>query len=227
MKTSKSCLVMVASVAVLALIGANAWADIVVPNGPIDDRIIMNLGGGAGGQKVFTSDGSGGGTLNPMTGDTSAATILPGSPVYPGPYTMDFVIDTPLVSGNTPPPNTAVGTFQATTFELQDAENGGAVLLSGTIPADFVLKEIFEFHQTLFGADIPFTVTGGSLQPWFATTGKLIFNLPVMVPNPINDFSTDIWAGGSVTLISDEVVPEPASCLLLLIGGGLVLRRRR
>jgi hypothetical protein len=203
-----------------------AWAIPVVPNAPVDTQIIMNVGGGAGGATVFDRSIGALGSLVPIPGAVDTGLIKPVA-AYPGPYTFDFHIESALVS-ETSAGGQAIAQFAAANFTLTDADNGDAVLLAGTIGANFTLKEFpFAYSQTLFGSGIPFSVTGGSLAPWFAPTGKITINLPVTVPNPLADFSADITAGGSITLTTDYVTPEPATGLLLALAGVCLLRRRR
>lgn len=197
----------------------------VVPNAPVDTQIILNIGGGPGGATVFDRDVGALGSLVSIPGAVDAGLIKP-TIAYPGPYTLDFHIESALVS-ETSAGGQAIAQFAAANFTLTDADNSNAVLLAGTISANFTLKEFFSFSQTLLAGDIPFSVSGGSLAPWFAPTGKITFNLPVTVPNPLQNYSADITAGGSITLTTDYVTPEPATGLLLGLAGVCLLRRKR
>jgi len=227
MKSQRFSFVLAVVGMVFAAVVTGSQAAIVVPNASVNDEITFNLGDDAW---VFDKS----------VGPLGSLVDIPGSPGsgaidgYPGGYTFDLDITAPLtadLSGTQGDPNQAIGLFESVEFWLRDMENGGALLLHGQIDGgSFMMMEVF--YQALYSVgELPFTVDTvdpGSLGPWFADTGRLVMHMGVQSPSPnFENFNYDILATGTVTLITDEVVPEPASCLLLCIGAGLALRRRR
>ena len=208
---------------VLIVLASTAQAVPVVPDGPIDRDVVFALD-----NAVLGFDQSIGslGALVPIPGATPGGLIEPEAS-YPGPYTFDFAIESLLLEDRSVPDlpygYIAKGLFGVASFTLTDRDNGDAVLLEGSTDGNFVLDEMFWFGQTLFGGNIPISITGGTLANEFGPVGTIAFNLTVTAPNPVDNFAQDMYFAGSITLST----PEPASCVLLGLGAMAMLRRRR
>jgi len=208
---------------VVTVLASATQAVPVLPNGPIDRDVVFALGNAVLG---FDRDIGSLGALVPMPGATNGGGIEP-SASYPGPYTFDFALESLLLEDRSVPVpplgDIAKGLFGVASFTLTDRDNGDAVLLEGSTDENFVLDEMFWFGQTLFGGNIPISISGGTLADEFGPVGTIAFNLTVTAPSPVDNFAQDMYFAGSITLST----PEPASCVLLGLGAMAMLRRRR
>ena len=205
---------------VLTVLASGSLAAPVIPNGPIDRDIIFTVEYGSLG---FDRDIGALGALVPLPGVAGAGEIEPTDHYGVG-YTFDFQIESALLDDKSDEYEVGrtVGLFAAGPFTLTDRENGDVVLLTGAIDDDFVLDEYFAFGGGLWAANLPISISGGTLADEFGPVGTIAFNLTVTAPFPVDDFSQDIYMAGSITLS----VPEPTSCLLLGLGALAILRRR-
>jgi hypothetical protein len=220
--------------ATILLFAANAFAIPFDPNGGYiwtDDSLGFNI---AQGQVVFDNTGNSplSGSLQSLNGAAASGWVSSATATYPGPYTFALVINIPIIS-DISSGGTADGIFggMGLTYSLIDLENSNAVLLSGQLLGTFSLLENFNNQLQTYDGEGPYggirmTVTGGSLQSHFSPEAEMYFQYWISSPTNMQNFSTDLTAGGggSVTIYG---VPEPATLFVLIGGTAAVLARRR
>jgi len=133
-----------------------------------------------------------------------------------GTFQLDLYRQTDLSSG---------GIAQAAflpggTFTFKDA--GSNNLLAGSVSA-FNLIEVFNGSGMLAGQG-SFTVTGGSLQTAFGSTGNIV-NISFFAPTAISDFSSMNFSAVSNFTVTS--IPEPVTITIIGLGAMSVLKKRR
>jgi hypothetical protein len=195
-----------------------------------EGELVFNL---SGMELVFDRSEGALGSLMSVHSSPGASYIYSDNPNYPGGYTFGLEMTVPLtvdMSGG----GMANGVFGSDTgiyaYSLIDMENDDAVLLSGEIIGSFgaigMGNQVVCYPTSGALHGVTMTVTGGSLQPYFASGGDMYFQYLIASPPMVMDFSQDLWAGsGSLAIYG---TPEPVTLWVLLAGSvGLGLRVRR
>jgi hypothetical protein len=133
-----------------------------------------------------------------------------------------FSLNTSL-SSDTSSGGIARGTFAGGSFLYQDS--GSITLLSGSITS-LSLTEVYD-GSGMFSGNGVFTVTGGTLQPNFGTTGIMVDISYSITPNTISDFAHNFVGSSNMTVLPTSQVPEPATIMLMSMGIAALIRKRK
>lgn len=129
---------------------------------------------------------------------------------------VDFSLVTFLSSDNSSG-GQAMADFAGGTISITDASG---TLLTAHIDG-FSVEEALNLPFSLVVGSGNFTVTGGYLSSEFGPSG-VIFDVTWELDRNIDDFTQDFAAESDVTL-----TPEPATVILLAVGGLFVAKHRR